>query len=332
MQTERRKLEHIMICLQKDVLHDKTNGFEQIRLIPGKPVRKEDVNLSTEFLEAKLKAPLLIEAMTGGAAGTGVINRNLAAAAEELGIGMGVGSQRAAIENPNVLDTFQVRSEAPGILLLGNLGMAQVVKYPISKIVDAVKSIGADALAVHINPLQEIAQPEGDADAQDMMDQLFDRIKEIKETTSLKIVAKEVGFGLNEIMAAKLKEAGVDAIDVAGAGGTSWIKIEQYRGSKSLDGLLGEGIPTAESLRQCASVGVPIIASGGIRTGEEIAKSLAMGASLAGAALPFLKPALESSTAVGLVAQKMIDELKETMAFVGAKSVSELKGRYKYIR
>lgn len=329
METERRKLEHIIISLQKPVQHDKSNGFERIKLTPGEPIDPEEVVTSTEFLGKGFSSPLLIEAMTGGTAGTARINRNLAAAAERLGIGMGVGSQRAAIENPEVLHTFKIRDIAPDILLLGNLGIAQVAAYPIKKIQQAVNSIGADALAIHINPVHEAVQPEGDRDTAKLIQDLLEKIREIKKQTSLKIVAKEVGFGVPKELAKQLEEAGVDAIDVAGAGGTSWVKIEHYRGSKNASEFFNKGIPTADSLLQCAStVKVPLISSGGIRRGEEIAKSIAMGAALAGAAMPFLKPATESPEAVAAVAERMTDELKVAMANAGAKKLADLRGRY----
>jgi isopentenyl-diphosphate delta-isomerase len=329
METERRKLEHIMISLQKPVQHDKPNGFEHVKLRPGGPIDPEEVDVSTAFLGKKFSAPLLIEAMTGGAPGTGRINLNLAEAAERLGIGMGVGSQRAAMENPRVLHTFKLRHAAPKMFLLGNLGIAQVVAYPMEKIREAVESIGADALAVHINPVHEAVQPEGDRGTGRLTKKLLEKIREIKSQTRLKVVAKEVGFGIRAELARRLEEAGVDAIDVAGAGGTSWVKIEHYRGSKNASKFFGEGIPTAETLLQCSSaVRVPLISSGGIRTGEEIAKSIAMGATLAGAAMPFLKPALESPESVMAVAERMTDELKRVMAGVGARKPHDLRGRY----
>ncbi|MFH1294747.1 MAG: type 2 isopentenyl-diphosphate Delta-isomerase [Candidatus Aenigmatarchaeota archaeon] len=333
MSIEKRKLEHIMICLKNDVEHNKTNGFERVRLIGGEPISPEKVDMGTSFLGKHFKYPLFIEAMTGGAPGTGQINKNLAAAAEHLGIGMGVGSQRAAVENSGVVGTFEVRTVAPSMLLLGNLGMAQVVKYTIKEIEHAVESIGADALAIHINPIHEVAQPEGDKITSSLTEKLIDKIREIKSESDIKIVVKEVGFGISAGLAKKMESAGVDAIDVAGAGGTSWVKIEQFRGSKSAERLLNEGVPTAISLKECSSsVNIPIISSGGIRTGEEIAKSIAMGATLAGAALPFLKPSLESPEAVVAVAEKFIDELRHTMAGVGARKLTDLKGKYEYDR
>jgi len=331
MQIEQRKLEHIMICLQHPVQHEKSNGFERIALSPGNAIHPDDVDTSTRFLGKKLLTPLIIEAMTGGAPGTEKINRNLAAAAERTGIGMGVGSQRAAMENPALTHTFQVRDVAPKMLLLGNLGMAQIASYTTPKIAEAVKMIDADALAVHINPMHEAVQPEGDKTPPGMMDRVLSRIKELKKT-GVKVVAKEVGFGIPADLALKLEKAGVDAIDVAGAGGTSWVRIEHYRGSKEAKRFFGEGIPTAEALRQCrAAVRTELISSGGIRTGEEIAKSIAMGASLAGAALPFLKPALESSKAVETAIEKMAAELRETMAYMGAKKLADLSGRYQLL-
>jgi len=330
--TERRKLEHIMISLQHPVQHDKTNGFERVKLIKGCALASGNTDTTTKLFGKKLAAPLIIEAMTGGAAGTERINRNLAAAAERMGIGMGVGSQRAALENPAIAHTFHVRDVAPSMLLFGNIGMAQAVSLPMEKIEQAVAMIGADALAIHINPVHESVQPEGDRGAPELMSSLLHKIREIKKSLGIRIVAKEVGFGIPAGLAVELEKAGADAIDVAGAGGTSWVKIEHYRGSKKAKHFFSEGIPTAESLAQCvAAVKVPLIASGGIRTGEEMAKAMAMGASLTGAAMPFLRPALESAEAVESVIAKMTKELREAMTSAGAGKLADLKGRYRLV-
>jgi isopentenyl-diphosphate delta-isomerase len=323
--TVSRKNDHIRICLERPVEFKKTNGFERYELVhhalPEMDLDK--IDLSTRFLGKKFSAPLFIEAMTGGSPETEKINKNLAEAAEKTGIGMGVGSQRAALENPRLTYTYNVvRDVAPHIFLLGNLGAVQILKYDIDQIKKAVEMINADGLAIHFNAAQEVVQKEGNKEWYGVLE----KIKHVCSSVDFPIIAKETGCGISARTAKMLEHAGVKAIDVAGAGGTSWAKVEYYRGSSQSRIFSEWGIPTAESLCQCVkTVKIPVIASGGIRNGIEVAKALAMGGSLAGLALPLLKPATQSWKAVKERLDLIITELKTTMFLTGAKNIEELK-------
>jgi isopentenyl-diphosphate delta-isomerase len=239
---------------------------------------------------------------------------------------MGVGSQRAMLESPGLAETYSVRDIAPNIFLLGNIGAAQLPGCKAGDIARLVESIGADGLAIHLNPAQELAQEEGDKDWKGMLES----IRGVVKAVSFPVVVKEVGCGIAGRIAKQLESAGAAAIDVAGAGGTSWVKVDSHRSSVKSGSFSEWGIPTAEALRQCAKeTSVPIIASGGIRNGLEIAKAIAMGASLAGLALPLLKPASESKEAVLRKIEELVNELKMAMFLVGAKNIEELS-RAKY--
>ena len=326
MKTQKRKLDHLQVCLTKDVGFRKTSGFEKYELVNNAlpEMNLDDVDTSGRFLSKPFSAPVFIEAMTGGTALAGKINRNLAKAARDLGLGMGVGSQRAMIEDPRLAGTYRVRDVAPDIFLAGNIGATQIREFGVQKIVEAVERIGADALAIHLNAAQEIAQDDGHVDWKGVLES----IKSLRSGTRIPIIVKEVGCGISGEVAVSLEKAGVSAIDVAGAGGTSWIKVDSLITRKPLENLFDWGIPTAVSLEQCArSVRIPLIASGGIRSGVESAKALAMGASLAGMALPLLKPATKSGEAVKAVLEKHIGELEKSMFLVGARNLNELKGK-----
>ena len=318
-----RKLDHIRICMEKDVEFRKGNGFESITLehtaLPEMSAKEADT--STEFLGKKFRFPFFIEAMTGGAPGTGNINRNLAAAAQELGIGMGLGSQRAMLEDPELMRTYDVRDVAPDIFLIGNIGAIQLPSYSIMEIRGLVKNIKADGLAVHLNAAQEMSQPEGDSDWSNVLES----IRKLCSKADFPVIAKETGCGITGSIASKLEDAGIAAIDVAGAGGTSFVKVEHHRRSETAKAFSEWGIPTAESLRQCReAVKLPLIASGGMRTGLDCAKAIAMGASLAGFALPLLGPARESSKAVAERIGQIGRELKKAMVLTGSKSIHEM--------
>ncbi len=327
---EKRKMEHIQVCLEKPVNFEKKNGFEKYGFgcNPLQDTDPEDIDTSTVFRGKRFRAPLLIEAITGGFSGAEKINKNLAYAAEQMGIGMGVGSQRAMVENPELTRTFFVRDIAPSIFLLGNIGCFQIKNYILEVIKRMVEDIGADGLAIHLNPIQEFIQKEGEAGKNKISlgQEIFERIEEICSRLGYPVVAKEVGFGISGDVAKKLEKAGVSAIDVAGAGGTNWAKVEYYRGGEGAERFFDYGIPTAESLVECRkAVKIPLIASGGMRRGEECAKAIAMGASLAGMAAPFLKPAMEGPESVIKYLEKIISELKHTMHKAGARNVEELK-------
>ena len=328
----RRKSEHLRISLEEDVrFRSLTTGLEKYRFVHRAlpEISRDEIELATTLLGKELRAPLLISSMTGGTEEAAEINRNLARAAQAYGLGMGVGSQRAALEEPSLAYTYRVRDVAPDILLLANLGAVQLnYGYGIVECRRAVEMIGADALILHLNPLQEALQPEGNTDFAG----LLAKIEALCRSLEVPVVVKEVGWGISEEVARLLAEAGVAAIDVAGAGGTSWSEVEMRRaGSESArriaESFADWGIPTAESV-QMARRGAPrttIIASGGIRTGVDVAKAIALGADAAGMASPLLKPATVSAEAVGERIREVLEELRTAMFCVGAKDLQELR-------
>lgn len=322
--TKSRKDDHIRICLEKDVEFRKSNGFEHVELehkaLPE--ISRDELDLSTKFFGKKFNHPIFIEAITGGTKAGERINKNLAKAAEALGIGMGVGSQRAMLEDAKLARTYFVRDVAPKIFLLGNIGAAQVRDYDVEKIMSLVASIKADGLAVHLNVAQELAQKEGDKSWKG----IFNEIRFLCKKAKFPVIVKETGCGISGKLSKELVQAGVKAIDIAGAGGTSWVKVDGHRTKEDVSHIEEWGIPTAEALRDVAkSVKVPIIASGGIRTGVEVAKAIAMGADLAGMALPLLRPATESWDSVKKHLEKIISQLEDAMFLVGARNVKELR-------
>ncbi|MBC7264995.1 MAG: type 2 isopentenyl-diphosphate Delta-isomerase [Chloroflexi bacterium] len=327
-----RKLDHLRICLEEDVHAPVlTAGLERYHFrhqaLPE--LALSDVRLDTTFLGKPLRAPLLISAMTGGAPDTAAINRNLARAAQALGLAMGVGSQRAAIEDPTQAHTYQVREVAPDILLFANLGAVQLnYGYGLEECQQAVDMISADALVLHLNPMQECLQPGGNTNFAG----LADKIAQICRGLSVPVVVKEVGWGISDWVARLLVEAGVAAIDVAGAGGTSWSEVEKHRGQGQRSRTLAEhfahwGIPTAEAIQlvRATAPDIPIIASGGIRTGPDLAVALALGANIAGMALPLLEPATRSPEAVVEVLNVVIEGLRIAMFCAGAADIPALK-------
>jgi isopentenyl-diphosphate delta-isomerase len=327
-----RKTEHLRISLEKDVrFRNLTTGLERYHFVHQAlpEMNHDDVDLSTTLLNKRLKAPLIISSMTGGTEEAETINRSLALAAQTHGLGMGVGSQRAALEEPGLTHTYQVRGVAPDILLLANLGAVQLnYGYGIEHCQRAVEMIEADGLILHLNPLQEALQPEGNTD----FSGLLAKIEKVCRELSVPVIAKEVGWGISEQVARRLADSGVAAIDVAGAGGTSWSEVEMHRAdSQTLRRIAATfadwGIPTAESI-QMARQGAPeltLIASGGIRTGVEAAKAIALGADAVALATPFLQPATVSPAAVGDKIREILEELRTAMFCAGAGNLQELK-------
>ncbi len=325
--TENRKKDHIDICMNEKVDNSSCmDVWKDIDLIykclPN--LKLEDVNTRVDFLGKELKAPILISSMTGGTATAETINKNLAKAAEELGIAIALGSVRASTENSEMDKTYQVRDVAPKTLVIGNIGVAQLKKgYTKKDIREAVDMMNADALYLHINPLQEACQSEGDTD----FSEIIPAIEKITKTTDVPILAKEVGCGIDMESARALERAGIKVIDIAGMGGTAWPSVEAKRNKNKV----GEtfccfGIPTPIALIEvCQNVEIPVIASGGIRNGLQAAKALALGAEMVGIALPLLSPAQDSSEAVKKWLEKFIMELRVAMFAVGARTVSDLR-------
>lgn len=295
-----RKADHIRINLDEDVRSGITTGLDRYqflhRALPELDL--DEVDLSQELFGRKIRAPILISSMTGGTSEAARINQVLAEAAQETGIAMGLGSQRAAIEQPELSATFQVRKFAPDILLFANLGAVQLnYGYGIDQCRKAVEMIRADALILHFNALQEAVQPEGDTRFAGLAEQVARICRELE----VPVVAKEVGWGFSETDVRLLVQAGVAAIDVAGAGGTSWSQVEMYRAQSESQKRLAAafinwGIPTSEAITNVRNVApwMTIIASGGLRSGVDIAKCIALGAKLGGMAGPFLKAANRS--------------------------------------
>ena len=332
--TSSRKLDHVRIVLKEDVAAKGVHtGFAAYRL-PHEALPELDlaeIDTRTSFLGRPMSAPLLISSMTGGAADVTAINVALAEAAQLLGLGMGVGSQRSAIRDARQAYTYQVRRVAPSIPLLANLGAVQLnYGYGIDECRRAVEMIEADALILHFNALQEAVQPEGNTNFKG----LLRKIEQVCHALEVPVIAKEVGNGIGAGTARRLTEAGVWGIDVAGAGGTSWSEVERFRhsseqGARVAGAFAGWGLPTTEAIRQvrAALPHVPLIGSGGVRSGVDVAKAIALGADLAATAKPALGPATGSGVnAVVAGLQAYIDELRVAMFCSGCADLAALRG------
>jgi isopentenyl-diphosphate delta-isomerase len=328
--TSLRKADHIRINLQEAVDSGLTTGLEHYRFIHRAlpELDLEAVDLGLELFGKRLRAPLLISSMTGGTAEAAAINRTLAEAAQAEGIAMGLGSQRAALEQPELAKTFQVRAVAPDILLFANLGAVQLnYGYGVEHCRRAVEMIEADALILHLNALQEAVQPRGDT----RFAGLAAQIAAVCRALPVPVIAKEVGWGFSEADVRLLAEAGVAAIDVAGAGGTSWSQVELHRSQdesqRRLAGAFVDwGIPTTEAIctvRRSAPEMI-VIASGGLRSGTDVAKCLALGAKLGGLAGPFLKAAVQSVDQTVQTIRELRRELQVCMFAVGAGDLAAL--------
>ena len=329
--TQRRKKEHLELCLDSErVSGPSSTGLEAYRVIHNAlpELDIDEIDLRTTFLGKPLKAPILISSMTGGFDLARKVNRNLAAAAQGLGLGMGVGSQRVAIEEPSASASFEVRDIAPDILLFGNLGAVQLnYGYTVEHCRRAVAMIGADGLILHLNVLQEAVQPEGNRNFKG----LGDKIAAVCRELEVPVVVKEVGNGISVDVARRLQRAGVKAIDIAGKGGTSWSAVEAQRAAKQgqrPDTAFADwGIPTEEALISVrkALPAIQLVASGGIRSGVDIAKAIALGADIAAFGQPLLAAALESSAKVVEQIAGIIHELKVSMLCAGAANLAELR-------
>lgn len=330
--TSQRKLDHVRIVNEEPVEFIQTRtGLEQYRFLHQAlpEIDKADVDTSLLFFGRPLKAPLVIASMTGGAGPTGAINQRLATAAQTCGVAMGVGSQRAALENPALAETYQVRRAAPDILLFANLGAVQLnYGYSVEQCRRAVEMIEADALILHLNALQEAVQADGNTNFRG----LLSKIEQVCRALDVPVIAKEVSWGIDETTARRLADAGVSAIDVAGAGGTSWTEVERHRApNEQLANIaatfLEWGIPTAESILMVkrGAPHLPIIASGGLRTGLDAAKCIALGATLTSMASPYLKAATVSTEAVIARLSETIEELRIAMFCLGLKTLDQLR-------
>lgn len=327
-----RKVEHLRINLQEDVQYSElTNGFDRYRFVHQAlpELALADINTTANMFGRTLAAPLLVSSMTGGAAEAEKINRHLAQAAQHTRVAMGLGSQRAALQDESLARTYQVRDLAPDILLFANIGAVQLnYGYGVDQCRRAVDMVHADALMLHLNPIQEAVQANGNTNWSD----LLRKIERVCRELSVPVVVKEVGFGISGEVAAKLANVGVAAIDVAGSGGTSWAAVESRRSPSPELRALAEkfwnwGIPTADSLVRVrrAVPSIPLIASGGLRDGIDVAKSIALGATISGLASPLLKLANISPEATISGIQTLAAELRIAMFGIGAKDLATLR-------
>ena len=330
--TESRKLDHIRINLENDVQFPRlTTGLERYRFLHQAlpELNLHEIDTTTSLFGKQLSAPLLISSMTGGTEIAQGINRNLARAAQKHSIAMGLGSQRAAIEDGSLAGSYCIRDIAPDMLLFANVGAVQLnYGYGVEQCRKAIDMVSADALILHFNVLQEAVQPEGDID----FSGLLRKVELICARVSVPVIAKEVGWGFSESAARGLAGAGVSAIDVAGAGGTSWSEVEYHRAPTSFHARIARsfadwGIPTAESIQYArrAAPDLPIIASGGLRDGIDIAKCLALGADVAGIASPFLQAASDSFHAVDELIQELKAQLRIAMVCTASRDIAALQ-------
>lgn len=323
-----RKVEHLDLCIDGDVaFHDKTNLLEEVELIHDAlpELAVADIDLRTSFCGHTLQAPLFIAAMTGGAERAQTINRELALVAEELGIGFAFGSQRPLLTK-GIEAGYLVRDVAPTALLLGNIGLVQARQTPSAALVELVAKTGCNALVVHLNPAMEVVQPEGDDDFRGGLDTIRRLVGELP----VPIIVKETGCGLSRHVGRRIASLGVRAVDVSGAGGTSWVGVETRRASDDRQ-MLGErfwdwGIPTAGSVAQLSGLGLEIIATGGLGDGLGVARALALGATAGGIARNFLIAwSRGGRDEVRRVAARVIAEIRVALLLSGAATPAALQ-------
>ena len=316
MDIRSRKKEHVESARKRDVEYSFSSGFEDLRFVHDSLPERDfaSVDSSCSIFGKKMAAPLIITGMTGGYPDAEKINLSLAAAAEKEGLALGLGSQRAMIERPELASTYKVRRNAPSIPLIGNIGGCQLEKYGVKKVREMLDSVEADALAIHLNPLQEMVQPEGDKKFAGILHQIGVFCREL----GLPVIVKETGAGISGKSAIELRRAGVRMVDVSGSGGTSWSKAEYIRSGEQAT-FADWGNPTCECIASCSYV-IETIGSGGVRDGLDAAKCIALGASFAGAALPFLRaknPAAEAA--------KWKRDFRIAMLLSDSRSVGQLK-------
>lgn len=324
-----RKKDHLALCAGDQVsFRTKTSLLEQVELVHCAlpEMHVDDIDSSVVLLGKKLRAPVVVSAMTGGTDEAAAINRDLAQVADELGLGFGLGSQRAMFERPTTSWTFEVRERAPNVLLLGNLGLVQAKAMSVAEVRGLCDHVGADALCIHLNPAMEVVQPGGDRDFRGGIDTLATLVAEL----GLPIVAKETGSGISRVVASQLRAAGVTHVDLSGAGGTSWVAVEAHRALAEeravAEALWDWGIPTAGSLLQVQGLGLTSIATGGLRTGVDVARAVALGAAAGGLAAPVLK-AYRAGGIDGArdFLKTIVRIVRAIMLLTGSRTITELQ-------
>jgi isopentenyl-diphosphate Delta-isomerase len=325
-----RKKDHLALCAGPNVgFREKTTLLEQVGFVHCAlpEMHADEVDTTTPLLGKTLRAPVVVAAMTGGTERAAQINRDLARAADELGLGFGLGSQRAMFERPDLAWTFKVRDVAPNVLLLGNLGMVQAKQMTTKQIQDLVGEVGADALCIHLNPAMEIVQPGGDRDFSGGLDLLA----RVVEGLDVPVVAKETGCGLSRAMAEQIAKTGVGTVDVSGAGGTSWVAVEAHRATDEdqkflADELWDWGIPTGASVLQLRGSGLDVVATGGLRNGTDVARAVALGATAGGIAAQVLK-AHKTGGYEGAkdYLRRVVLTVRSIMLLTGARTVAQLR-------
>lgn len=324
-----RKKDHLALCAGDNVgFREKTSLFEQVDLVHCAlpEMHADDVDSRVELLGKTLSAPVVISAMTGGTDEAAKINTDLAQVADELGLAIGLGSQRAMFERPDTAWTFSVRERAPNVLLFGNLGLVQARKMTTAQIRTLCEDVGADALCIHLNPAMEIVQPGGDRDFSGGLELL----RRLVDDLGIPVIAKETGCGLSRGVAQLIRSTGIRHVDVSGSGGTSWVAVEAHRAADDQRELAEElwdwGIPTAASVLQLRGLGLDIIATGGLRTGSHVTKAVALGAKAGGLAAPVLK----AHRAGGIDGARnflrgVITTVRSLMLLTGSRTIDELQ-------
>jgi isopentenyl-diphosphate delta-isomerase len=324
-----RKKDHLALCAGDNVgFREKTSLFEQVELVHcALPEMHADaVDSRVELLGKTLTAPVVISAMTGGTDEAAKINMDLAQVADELGLAIGLGSQRAMFERPDTAWTFKVRERAPNVLLFGNLGLVQARKMTTAEIRTLCEDVGADALCIHLNPAMEIVQPGGDRDFSGGLELL----RRLVDDLGIPVIAKETGCGLSRGVAQMIRSTGIRHVDVSGSGGTSWVAVEAHRAEEDQRALAEElwdwGIPTAASVLQLRGLGLDIIATGGLRTGSHVAKAVALGAKAGGLAAPVLKAhRAEGIDGARKFLRGVITTVRSLMLLTGSRTIDELQ-------
>jgi isopentenyl-diphosphate Delta-isomerase len=325
----KRKADHLEVAASGRAEFVKSTLLEHVHLthqaLPE--LALDEIDLSTVLAGKRLAAPLVITGMTGGTAEAAAVNRDLARAAQAAGVALGLGSQRAMAEHPELARTYQIRDIAPDVVLFGNIGGVQAIAMGPARVVALATQIGADAICVHLNPGQELIQDRGDRDFRGVRD----AIARLVAASPVPVIVKETGCGLSVEAARALIAAGVHTVDVSGAGGTSWVAVEAVRAAEGSDAaalgaeLWDWGLPTAVSVVGCARAGLDVIASGGLRTGHDVARALALGARAGGMAAPMLRAQRAGGTAaVTALIGRVVAAIRAVCLLTGSRTVRDL--------